>query len=88
MFVNILLGNLIYAAATKATGSIETKRPFLAKYIGQGKITTSQQLDLAITYLKKNAGLPEINAEEFEKSCGVNKSSFFIYKTNIMKNEY
>jgi glutaminyl-tRNA synthetase len=65
------IGNLIYAVATKATGSVESKRAFLARYVAQGKITTSQQLDLAFTYLKKNASASEINAEEFEKSCGV-----------------
>lgn len=65
--------------ATKATASIESKRTFLAKYIGQGKITTSQQLDLALAYIKKNAAL-EINTEDFEKSCGVSiyKKSHFI----------
>ena len=57
--------------ATKATGSLEPKRSFLAKYIGEGKITSSQQMDLAIAYLKKNVSLSEINAEDFEKSCGV-----------------
>jgi len=65
------IGNLLYTVATKVTASLEPKRAFLAKYVAEGKIASSQQMDLAIAYLKKNVSLPEINAEDFEKSCGV-----------------
>jgi len=63
--------------ATKATGSLEPKRAFLAKYVGEGKVNSSQQIDLAIAYLKKNVSLTEINAEDFEKSCGVRELFLF-----------
>ena len=64
-------GNLIYDVATKATGSIEGKRAFLAKYVANSKITSSKQLELAIAYIKKNAATTEVNVDDFEKSCGV-----------------
>ena len=51
--------------------SIENRRGFLARYVGQEKITTAQQLDLAITYLKSVANVEKINVEEFEKKSGI-----------------
>ena len=51
--------------------SIENRRNFLAKYVGEGKITTAQQLDMAIAYLKLVANVEKINVEEFEKKSGI-----------------
>ena len=66
-----LLGNLLYATATKPSLSIENRRNLLAKYVGEGKITTSQQMDLALAYLKSVAYEEKVNFEEFDKKIGV-----------------
>ena len=67
----IPIGNLLYGVATKVTPSTEKFRGLLAKYVAESKITSSQQLDLAFTYLKKVTSTGQLDVADFEKSIGV-----------------
>eukprot|EP01015_Nassula_variabilis_P008051 TRINITY_DN1630_c0_g2_i6.p4 TRINITY_DN1630_c0_g2~~TRINITY_DN1630_c0_g2_i6.p4 ORF type:complete len:122 (+),score=31.18 TRINITY_DN1630_c0_g2_i6:123-488(+) len=43
----------------------------LAQYVADKKVSTSNQLDMAIAYLKKNCSLAQIDQQDFEKQIGV-----------------
>lgn len=70
-----ILGNLLYAVATKTTAATENRRKLLAEYVTAEKITSSAQLDLALEYLKGKAGVENIDTNDFDKSIGVSFSS-------------
>ena len=64
------LGLLLILLAEKLNPAYNHRLPLLLKYIIPKDISSSQQLDAAIAYLRKK-GEEEINTEEFEKQCGI-----------------
>ena len=64
------LGMLLIQIAEKLNPTYNHRLPLLLKYIIPKKLSTSQQIDLAIGYLKKK-GQEEIDVSEFEKICGI-----------------
>ena len=64
------LGQLLIQLAEKLNPAYNHRLPLLLKYIIPKDISSSQQLDAAIAYLRKK-GEEEINKEEFEKQCGI-----------------
>jgi len=67
------LGLLLIQLAEKLNPAYNHRLPLLLKYVIPKDISTSQQLDAAIAYLRKK-GEEEINKEEFEKQCGIGES--------------
>ena len=65
------VGNLLFTIAGSMPENRAHRRSFLAGYVGNGKLRTSQQVSAAVDYVKKKAADIEMNAEDFEKSCGV-----------------
>ena len=64
------LGLLLIQLAEKLNPAYNHRLPLLLKYVIPKDISSSQQLDAAIAYLRKK-GEEEINKEEFEKQCGI-----------------
>ena len=64
------LGLLLIQLAEKLNPAYNHRLPLLLKYVIPKDISSSQQLDAAIAYLRKK-GEEEINTEEFEKQCGI-----------------
>ena len=64
------LGLLLILLAEKLNPAYNHRLPLLLKYVIPKDISSSQQLDAAIAYLRKK-GEEEINSEEFEKQCGI-----------------
>lgn len=64
------LGLLLIQLAEKLNPTYNHRLPLLLKYVIPKDISSSQQLDAAIAYLRKK-GEEEINKEEFEKQCGI-----------------
>ena len=64
------LGLLLIQLAEKLNPAFNHRLPLLLKYVIPKDISSSQQLDAAIAYLRKK-GEEEINTEEFEKVCGI-----------------
>ena len=64
------LGLLLIQLAEKLNPAYNHRLPLLLKYVIPKDISSSQQLDAAIAYLKKK-GEEEINKDEFEKQCGI-----------------
>ena len=56
--------------AEKLNPAYNHRLPLLLKYVIPKDISYSQQLDAALSYLRKK-GEEEINTEEFEKQCGI-----------------
>ncbi|KAM8930803.1 glutamine--tRNA ligase [Pelodytes ibericus] len=66
--VDKVTGTLLYNAASRLK---DTKRlGFLVEYIARKKISTDLQLNAALDYIKAHPVDP-INADDFEKQCGV-----------------
>lgn len=64
-------GVLIYSLATKLVPSVHERRGIIAGLIDQNKLTTVQQIEIAIEFLKKQAGSSTVDLAELEKACGV-----------------
>ncbi len=64
---------MLYSIATTLPENLTNFRCFLSQYIASLKISSQNQLNFAIAYLKKRANLSpnEINLPEFDKECGV-----------------
>ena len=64
------LGLLLIQLAEKLNPAFNHRLPLLLKYVIPKEISTSQQLDAAINYLRKK-GEEEIDTAEFEKVSGI-----------------
>eukprot|EP00743_Colponemidia_sp_Colp-15_P001026 GILK01001132.1.p1 GENE.GILK01001132.1~~GILK01001132.1.p1 ORF type:complete len:787 (+),score=153.39 GILK01001132.1:47-2407(+) len=64
------MGNLLYNAATRLTGSLQRNRKIVAEYIGQEKIRTLAQFDASVEFLKR-LGLADLEVSSFEHATGV-----------------
>ena len=64
------LGLLLIQLAEKLNPAYNHRLPLLLKYVIPKDISSSQQLDAAIAYLRKK-GEEEIDKEDFEKQCGI-----------------
>ncbi|XP_041973092.1 probable glutamine--tRNA ligase [Aricia agestis] len=62
---------LLYHLATKIKPQISNKIPFVAKYIADGKLDSTLRVDAALEYLLSHVSEQNVDAGEFEKSCGV-----------------
>jgi hypothetical protein len=61
----------LYTVASALPETILSYKQLLSEYVAQNKILNSNQLQLAIAFLKKNAHLEKLDIAEFEKNCGV-----------------
>eukprot|EP01095_Lingulamoeba_sp_RSL-Kostka_P001112 TRINITY_DN1159_c0_g1_i1.p1 TRINITY_DN1159_c0_g1~~TRINITY_DN1159_c0_g1_i1.p1 ORF type:complete len:668 (+),score=284.11 TRINITY_DN1159_c0_g1_i1:96-2099(+) len=66
-------GSLFYTIGTELRNSAGENRDALAKYVGEDKITSSQQLKAAFSFLKKlkEGELISENSQAFEQATGV-----------------
>ena len=64
------LGLILIQLAEKLNPAFNHRLPLLLKYVIPKEISSSQQLDAAIAYLRKK-GEEEIDEKEFEKVCGI-----------------
>uniref|UniRef100_A0A3B6RR64 glutamine--tRNA ligase n=2 Tax=Triticum aestivum TaxID=4565 RepID=A0A3B6RR64_WHEAT len=65
-----LVGNLLYAVATKYPNNALVHRPALIDYIVSMKIKNPAQLDAALSFLT-NVGPDPLDTGKFEEACGV-----------------
>ncbi|XP_012276668.1 probable glutamine--tRNA ligase [Orussus abietinus] len=63
-------GILLYHLASKVKAQILDKIPFIAQYIVEKKLDTTQRVDAALNYLLSNIE-SVVNIAEFETACGV-----------------
>ena len=68
--VNAESGILLYHLASKIKAQISSKLPFVAKYIGETKLNTTQRVDAALQFLLSHPQ-GEISVSDFEEACGV-----------------
>jgi len=68
-----IIGIFLYTIASKLTVFPSEKQDILANYVLQDKITSSQQLDRAINFVKNTKEGPEVPGfiDQLEKYCGV-----------------
>ena len=78
MAYSFLLGLWLYTIASKLTTFPKEKQDFLAQYVLNDKITSAEQLDRAIAFVKGTTEGPSTPdfTQKFEKHCGV---PFFIF---------
>ncbi|XP_033354259.1 probable glutamine--tRNA ligase isoform X2 [Bombus vosnesenskii] len=64
------IGILLYQLASKIKNQIANKLSFLAKYIAEKKLDTTQRLDAGLDYLLNHIE-GYVNVSAFEKECGI-----------------
>lgn len=64
------IGILLYHLASKIKHQIADKLPFVAKYITEKKLDTSQRVDAALSFLLSHVK-ETIDVSNFEKECGI-----------------
>ena len=64
------IGILLYHLASKVKHQIVDKLPFVAKYITEKKLDTTQRVDAALSFLLSHVK-ETIDVSNFEKECGI-----------------
>ncbi|XP_054016254.1 probable glutamine--tRNA ligase isoform X1 [Hylaeus anthracinus] len=64
------VGILLYHLASKIKNQIADKLPFIAKYIAEKKLDTTQRIDAGLSFLLNHVK-ETIDLSNFEKECGV-----------------
>lgn len=61
---------MLYQLASKIKSQIANKLSFLAKYIAEKKLDTTQRLDAGLDYLLNHIE-GNVDVSDFEKECGI-----------------
>jgi hypothetical protein len=64
------VGNLLFSLTSALPDSRAARRDFIARYIGDGKITNNAQMAAAVDFFKKRAPDATFEVTEFETACG------------------
>lgn len=63
-------GNLLFNLSSGLPEPRITRRDFVARYVGAGKLVNGAQLTAAVEFFKKRAPDAEFSVADFEAACG------------------